>query len=148
MADEAAEVLLLDGPPEPVKGRQDAIEVSHWGPLSPVGDLRTADSVSVVLRFDVPRPKALTSDEHLQRIAAAVTASLEVAGASTFRIEAPEGEAAVLARLTEQLADATGLRCDQASGELVVRLRRGLRAGPSGDPGWDVLVGIAPRPTT
>ena len=145
LADEAAEVLLLDGPPEPVKGREDAIVVSHWGPLAPVRDLRTADSACILLRFDIPRPKSLTSDEHLQRIVAAVKASLDVARAETFRIEAAESESAVVARLAEQLADATDLRYDPA-GDMVLRLRRGQHPGPSGDPGWDVLVSLGTRP--
>ncbi|MEZ0447711.1 methyltransferase [Cellulomonas sp. ICMP 17802] len=146
VADEASDVLLLDGPPTPVPGREDALDVAHWGPLSAVLDLRTAVAAFVVLRFDVPRPKSLTSGDHLQRIVDAMYSSLRVGSSSSFRFEAAGSDSAVFTRLAELLAEATGLRYDEAQGQLVLRVRRGVRPGPSGDPGWDVLVRIGSRP--
>ncbi len=146
VADEAGEVLLLDGTPTPVPGRDDALDVSHWGPLSAVLGLRTAVAAFVVLRFDVPRPKSLTSGDHLARIVEAMYASLRVGSCSTFRFEAAGSDSAVFTRLAALLAEATGLRYDERDGELVLRVRRGVRAGRSGDPGWDVLVRVGSRP--
>ncbi|WP_235518468.1 methyltransferase [Cellulomonas sp. Leaf334] len=146
LADEASEVLMLDGAPTAVPGREDALDVSHWGPLTAVLDLRTAVAAFVVLRFDVPRPKSLTSGDHLQRIVDAMYSSLRVGSSSSFRFEAAGSDSTVFARLAELLAEATGLRYDEAQGELVLRVRRGARPGASGDPGWDVLVRIGARP--
>jgi tRNA (guanine6-N2)-methyltransferase len=146
LADEASEVLMLDGTPTPVPGREDALEVAHWGPLAAVLDLRTAVAAFVVLRFDVPRPKSLTSGDHLQRIVDAMYASLRVGSSSSFRFEAAGSDSTVFARLAELLAEATGLRYDEKQGELVLRVRRGIRPGSSGDPGWDVLVRLGSRP--
>jgi predicted RNA methylase len=146
VADEAAEVLLLDGAPSPVPGREDALDVATWGPPGDVLGLRTAVAAFLVLRFDVPRPKSLTSGDHLSRIVDAMYTSLRVGSSSSFRFEAAGSDSAVFARLADLLAEATGLRYDEKAGELVVRVRRGVRPGPSGDPGWDVLVRLGARP--
>ncbi|WP_243738194.1 RNA methyltransferase [Cellulomonas shaoxiangyii] len=128
--------------------------------------LRTAVAAWVVVHLDVPRPKSIASPEHLQRVVDAVYASLRVAGSSTFRFEAAGSDSAVFARLAELLHEATGLRHDAAHGDLVVRVRRGVRGaggtrpgagrgavdrarrtgGDEADPGWDVLVRVGPRP--
>ncbi len=116
----------------------------------------------MVVHLDVPRPRSITSPDHLQRVVDAVYASLRVAGSSTFRFEAAGSDSAVFARLAELLHEATGLRHDAEHGDLVVRVRRGVRAPATGsdrargaardrtrdapDPGWDVLVRVGPRP--
>lgn len=145
LADESAG-LLLAGAPEPVPGRDDALEVALLGPLASVADLRTAVAAFVVLRFDVPRPKSLTSGDHLQRIIDAMGSSLRVARSASFRFEAAGADSAVFQRLAGLLSEATGLPYDERDGELVLRVRRGVLARPSGDPGWDVLVRVGPRP--
>jgi predicted RNA methylase len=146
VADEAADVLLLDGVPSPVPGREDALDVATWGPPADVLGLRTPVAAFLVLRFDVPRPKSLTSGDHLSRIVDAMYTSLRTGSSSTFRFEAAGSDSAVFARLADLLAEATGLRYDEAQGELVLRVRRGVHAHPSGDPGWDVLVRLGSRP--
>ncbi|WP_231496079.1 methyltransferase [Cellulomonas sp. HZM] len=113
--------------------------------------LTTAVASFVVLHFDVPRPRSLTSGEHLARIVEAAYASLRVAGSSTFRFEAAGSDSAVFARLGEEIARATGLKHDDERGELVLRVRRGAPAHGSpahgtADPGWDVLVRVGNRP--
>ncbi|WP_456825710.1 methyltransferase [Cellulomonas sp. P5_E12] len=146
VADEAASVLMLDGSPEPVPGRDDALAVSVWSPPAEALALRTAVAAFLVLHFDVPRPKSLTSGDHLARIVDAVYVSLRAGGSSSFRFEAAGSDSAVFERLAALLSEATGLRYDDREGELVVRVRRGVRPGPSGDPGWDVLVRLGSRP--
>ncbi|AEI13569.1 methyltransferase [Cellulomonas gilvus] len=147
LADEAAEVL--GARPRPVPGRDDALVVDLPGALADVRRLRTAVAAFVALHFDVPRPRALLSGDHLARIVAAAYASLRVAGSSTFRFEAAGADSSVFARLGDELASATGLRHDEQDGELVVKVRRGARrdtAAAEQDPGWDVLVRVGPRP--
>lgn len=163
LADEVREVLEVE--PRPAPGRDDALVVDLPGDrLGRVRRLRTAVAAFVVLHHDVPRPRALLSGEHLQRIVDAAYASLRVAGSSTFRFEAAGADSAVFARLADELARATGLKHDPGEGELVVKVRRGHRRDSDrandrgsdrgndrggdrgGDPGWDVLVRIGPRP--
>ena len=146
VAEEAASTLLLDGSPAPVPGRDDALEVSVWSAPAEALALRTAVAAFLVLRFDVPRPKSLTSGDHLSRIVDALYASLRAGSSSSFRFEAAGSDSAVFERLAALLAEATGLRYDDREGELVIRVRRGVRPGTSGDPGWDVLVRLGSRP--
>ncbi|WP_230684926.1 RNA methyltransferase [Cellulomonas sp. JZ18] len=131
-----------------VPGRDDALELRLPGALAPVARLRTAVAAWVVVHLDVPRPRSITSPEHLQRVVDAVYASLRVAGSSTFRFEAAGSDSAAFRRLGELLHEATGLRHEPEHGDLVLRVRRGPRTGeaPDVDPGWDVLVRVGPRP--
>ena len=166
VADEITEVLAPARPPHGVPGRDDALLVEHTGRLERALALRTAVAVFVVLTFDVPRPKSLTSGEHQPRIAAAMVASARLGGARTFRFEAAGHDSTVFQRLAAALATATGLRHDDTDGEIVVRFRRtptraadrpaergtARSADRSADraladaPGWDVLVRLGGRP--
>ncbi len=150
VAEEIGELLAPDRPPRPVPGRDDALRVDVTGPLNQVLDLRTAVAGFVVRHFDVPRPRSLTSGDHLARIVEAVYASLRVAGSSSFRFEAAGSDSAVFDRLGGLLHEATGLAFAPEDGELVVRVVR-VHPAPVGqrpdtDPGWDVLVRLGPRP--
>ena len=145
LAAEVAEVLPGARGLRDVPDRDDAVALALPGPLAAVTQLRTAVAAWVVLHLDVPRPRSFTSPEHLARIVDAVYASLRVAGSSTFRFEAAGADSAVFARLAGLLYEATGLRHEPATGDLVVRVRRGPRRGDA-DPGWDVLVRVGPRP--
>ena len=148
LRDEVEQVLRPARPATPVPGRDDALAVVVAGPVADVRRLRTAVAAWVWLHFDVPRPRSLTSGEHLARIVAAVYTSLRVAGSSSFRFEAAGSDSSVFQRLADELRTATGLQHDPQDGELVVKVRRGTRASDekAGDPGWDVLVRIGPRP--
>ncbi|HEY0119761.1 MAG TPA: methyltransferase [Cellulomonas sp.] len=149
MADEIAERLSPERPPRPVPARDDALRVELTGPLTDVLALRTAVAAFVVRHFDVPRPRSLTSGDHLARIIEAMYASLRVAGSSSFRFEAAGADSSAFARLATLLHEATGLAYEPEHGELVVRVARGSRnagARQDEDPGWDVLVRLGPRP--
>ena len=145
VADEVTELLAPPRPPQPVPGRDDALRLGHTGALRDVLGLRTAVAAFVVLHFDVPRPRSLTSGDHLTRIVDAMYGSLRAAGSSSFRFEAAGADSAVFARLAALLHEATGLSYEPEHGELVLRVVRGLPAAGA-DPGWDVLVRIGPRP--
>ncbi len=144
VADEVAGVLSPARPPRPVPGRDDALRLEHTGPLRDVLALRTAVAAFVVRHFDVPRPRSLTSGDHLARIVDAMYASLRVAGSSSFRFEAAGSDSAVFTRLAGLLHQATGLAYAPGDGELVVRVVRGHAHAE--DPGWEVLVRLGPRP--
>ncbi|MDM7829985.1 methyltransferase [Cellulomonas edaphi] len=145
LRDEVAEVLRPRRPATPVVGRDDALAVAITNPLPHVRRLTTAVAAFLVLHFDVPRPRSLSSGDHLSRIVEAMYASLRVAGSSTFRFEAAGSDSSAFTRLGAELAAATGLKYDEKDGELVVRVRRGPTRGEQ-DPGWDVLVRIGNRP--
>ncbi|CAN5312720.1 class I SAM-dependent RNA methyltransferase [soil metagenome] len=154
VADEITERLAPARPPRPVPGREDALLVDHVGRLERALSLRTAVAVFLVLTFDVPRPKSLTSGEHLPRIAAAMATSVRLGAARTFRFEAAGHDSSVFQRLAAELAHATGLVHDDAEGEVVVRFRRtprnapqpGATRAPTDEAGWDVLVRLGGRP--
>ena len=146
VADEIVERLAFARPPLPAPGRDDAVRVDLDGPLAQVLELRTAVAAFVVRHFDVPRPRSLTSGDHLARIVDAMYASLRVGGSSSFRFEAAGSGSATFARLAELLHEATGLAYRPDDGELVVRVVRGHAHRPDVDPGWDVLVRLGPRP--
>ena len=146
VADEIVERLSFERPPRPAPGRDDALRVDVDGPLAEVLGLRTAVAAFVVRHFDVPRPRSLTSGDHLARIVDAMYASLRVGGSASFRFEAAGSDSAVFARLAQLLHEATGLAYDPEHGELVVRVARGHTSRPDADPGWDVLVRLGARP--
>jgi predicted RNA methylase len=146
VADEIVERLTFERPPCPAPGRDDALRVDVDGPLAEVLELRTAVAAFVVRHFDVPRPRSLTSGDHLARIVDAMYASLRVGGSASFRFEAAGSDSAVFARLAQLLHEATGLAYEPEHGELVVRVARGHASRPDVDPGWDVLVRLGPRP--
>ncbi|WP_291884648.1 RNA methyltransferase [Cellulomonas sp.] len=134
LAAEVADVLSPARPPAPVPGRDDALTLRHTGPLADVLRLRTAVAAFVHLHFDVPRPRSLTSGDHLARIVDAVYASLRAGGSSSFRFEAAGSDSAVFRRLADQIREATGLQHDEQDGQLVIRVRRGT-SGTSPVPG-------------
>ena len=110
--------------------------------------LRTVVAVYKLLHFAVPRPKALLGHEHLSRLVGAVAALREREAFGSFRLSAAGSDSAVYTRLTELLAQATGLAHVPDEGELLIRVRRarGENRGGKGDAGWEVLLRLTPRP--
>jgi tRNA (guanine6-N2)-methyltransferase len=123
-------------------------------------------AVQRVLRYPVPRPKALLGDALLRQLRADVAAVLAeaaaVAGATparggraagaapaaapraaapfrALRLEAAGRDSDVMRRLAAALAEGVGLPLDQEEGDLVVRAR------PEGE-GWALLVRTTRRP--
>lgn len=124
-----------------VRQEAGAVAFRFVGDRAKLGGLRTVGSVYQVLTFAVPRPKALLGHEHLSRLAKEVGALQKNHSFSGFRLSAAGDDSAVFVRLSEGLAQATGLtRADD--GDLLVRVRR------AADPakGWEVLLRLTPRP--
>jgi SAM-dependent methyltransferase len=127
-------------------GREDAVALRVPRPsLAAVHDLRTVVAVQRVLRYPVPRPKALLGDALRRQltgdVAEAVADATAVTGAgfSALRLEAAGRESDVMRRLAAALAEGVGLPVDENDGDLVVRAR------PEVD-GWALLVRTTPRP--
>jgi tRNA (guanine6-N2)-methyltransferase len=127
-----------------VPDRNDSFDVAMSGSLAPLLGLRTIVAPFLVMRFPVPRPRSLLSGEYFPTIAGALR---EVGGLNRnrppngLRIEAAGRDSTVLRTFADQLAQASGLRRDDESGECVLRLRR-----TPGRDGWEVLVRLSTLP--
>lgn len=139
-ADEIAE--RIGGRARLVAESPGTLEVTLEGSLAELLTLHTALAAYVVLRFDVPRPKALLGHQHFERIAASIDAVRAVYPHSAFasmRLSAAGDDSSVLSRLKDELAARTGLAVAEDEGDLLLRLRRA-------QTGWQMLVRISPRP--
>lgn len=128
-----------------VPGRDDAVWIEYpdaWGRLL---NLRTVVAPFAVLTFPVPRPRSLTSPDHLGTIARTVGIVEKLNQATpprSFRFDAAGHDSPTFQRLAELLANETRLAYDEAEGDVVLRFR------PSAviREGWDVLVRLSTRP--
>ncbi len=127
-----------------VTGRSDAISADYAGPWESLLTLRTIVAPYLVLSFPAPRPGSLVSGEYLPQIAAAarLVARLSAQPPLAFRFDAAGSSSAGYRKLAAKLEDSTGLRYDDAEGDLVLRFRRALDSAE----GWDVLVRLCTRP--
>jgi tRNA (guanine6-N2)-methyltransferase len=142
---EVTERLGRAGRLRPVPGRSDSFLLDLRGPWDQLLDLRTIVAAFAVLTFGVPRPRSLTSGEHLPEIVRTVQAvrGLDpVPRPASFRFDAAGHRSAGFRRLAEELARATGLPYDEDDGDLVLRFRRAAER----PDGWDVLVRLSTRP--
>jgi precorrin-6B methylase 2 len=112
--------------------------------LSPLLGLKTVLSVYRRLRFDVPRPRALLSDQHQCSLLAQVDAILALYPPKTyhtFLLAAAGAHTPVMSRLRMAIAAHTGLDPVNESGDLLIRVRPSIAGN-----GWDVLIRLSPRP--
>lgn len=130
--------------------RTDAVAFVWRGPRAPLDALRTVTSVQRLLRFDVPRPKALLGDAQLREVRAELRRVVADASAPFhgLRLEAAGRDTPVMRRLRGALAEAAGVPDDPDRGDLQVRVRpgRGGARGDAGRAGWEVLIRTTPRP--
>ncbi len=112
--------------------------------LAPLLRLKTVLSVYRLLRFAVPRPRALLADQHQRALLTEVDTVLSLHPPKTYRtfmLAAAGAHTPVMSRLRETIATHTGLQPVDESGDLLIR----VRPSPSRD-GWDVLIRLSPRP--
>lgn len=143
-ADELRRRLGQDASLQP-SPRPGVVPFDYSGPLVALLQLKTIQSVYLVLRFAVPRPRALLGDQHFRNLLACIAAvrSLHPPGAfRTLYVSAAGSESAVMTRLKEELARHTGLEIARDEGDLMLRVRRPFERGE----GWEVLVRLSPRP--
>lgn len=120
-----------------------------------LGSLGTITAVYRVHRFEVPRPRALLGEEHLQSLLKLIHSVIRLhppGSFRSFRFGAAGVTSSVFARLSEVLASRAGLTADPEEGDLLIRLRR---AAPAAGPGpaapaattaFELLVRLTPRP--
>src|SRR5205085_10116923 len=104
-----------------------AIRFAYTGDLRALLLLQTVLVVYLVQRFPVPRPKALLGDEHFRNLlaqVAAVRALLPARAYSTFYLSAAGSDSSVMQRLSDELAEKTGLKQAANEGDLQIALRR------------------------
>lgn len=124
--------------------RSGAVRFSYEGKLAKLRQLRTVQTVYLVQRFEIPRPKAFLGNEQYRTLLTVISKAMSVDTASsyaTFYIGAAGSDSAVFRRLAAQLAASTGLREDREQGDLWIRFRRAPNA-----EGWEVLVRLGNRP--
>lgn len=148
VAAEVAERLAAIGRTCPAPCRDDAllIEIGSAEDLGVVLGLRTIVAAYLLLRFDVPRPKSLSSPDRLAAIARAVASAQRLSRRRgepirSFRIDAAGRESPVFRALAERIGAATGLAHVPDDGDCVLRFRRSAEAA-----GWEVLVRLSARP--
>ena len=118
--------------------------------------LGTVTSVSRVYPFEVPRPRALLGEEHLQTLLKQIRSVVDLHPPGTFksfRFSAAGVTSTVFARLSEALERRTGLPADPEEGDLLIRVRRAVTptggsslAPPASEKGFEILVRLTPRP--
>jgi tRNA (guanine6-N2)-methyltransferase len=124
------------------RAEEDAVEFRFGGPIEALSGLRRCVAVFLLLRFGVPRPKALLGHEHLTRLVTELGELRTGPGAPSydgFRIGAAGSDSKVFARLAQELSSASGLAHRPDDGELLLRVRP--RNGA-----WEVLLRISERP--
>ena len=121
------------------------VQFAYTGDLLMLNRLRTVSAVSLVHHADVPRPRALLSNDHFRALLSSIARVRRLSPPHTFRtlhLSAAGAGSSVLTRLTEELARATGLEIAPDEGDLHLRLRHPLEGGE----GWDMLIRLTPRP--
>jgi tRNA (guanine6-N2)-methyltransferase len=125
--------------------REGLLPILFDGDLAALLDLQTIQAVYGQRWFPIPRPKALLGHAHFATLLSMIDAVRELHSPDTFesfRISAAGEDSAVIVRLRDQIATATGMHYAQEEGDMVIRLRRPLDGGT----GWDVLIRLSPRP--
>ncbi len=108
--------------------------------------LKTVQSVSLVQAFDVPRPRALLSNEYLPLILQQIEVVRRLSPRDAYRsffVAAAGSETAIMQRIKEAIATQTGLKLSDEKardGDLWVRIR------PSRAGEWEIIVRLAARP--
>jgi tRNA (guanine6-N2)-methyltransferase len=121
--------------------RTDSLPFRYEGNFQNLLELRKVLAVYRLLRFEVPRPKALLGHQHLQRIIEAAQPIITHAKFQTLTINAAGSDSSVMLRLKEELAKTLGLAVGEDEGDLLLRIRRSPKAKT-----WDVLIRLSPRP--
>jgi tRNA (guanine6-N2)-methyltransferase len=121
--------------------RPDALPFYYRGNFQKLLALKKVIAVYRLLRFELPRPKALLGHQHFQRIIEALRLILAHDRFQTLYISAAGSESSVMLRLKQELAQALNLKIAQEEGDLLLRLRRS-----PGKDAWELLIRLSPRP--
>lgn len=118
-----------------------AVRFAYNGPLDKLLALRSAVSVYLILRFEVPRPRGLLGHQHLHTILRAIERVRQNSDIpfTSFYISAAGSESSVMTRIREALAENTAMPPADSSGDLLIRIKPGRG-------GWETLIRLTPRP--
>lgn len=120
------------------------LRFEYRGNLGGLLALQTVYSVYRVLRFEVPRPKALLGHQHFTQLIQQIQEIMTLHPHGVFHtlhIAAAGNQSTVMKRLVHELSGVSGLVADYKQGDMLLRLR------PSADQtAWEALVRISPRP--
>ncbi len=120
-------------------------EIDFWfaGELSTLLNLKTVQSISLMLNFPIPRPRALLSNEYLPLIFQVIQTVLSLSSPGKFRtffLAAAGADSTIMQRIRNAIAAHSGLVDGGDKGDLGIRIRAGKKGG------WDVLVRLSQRP--
>jgi tRNA (guanine6-N2)-methyltransferase len=125
--------------------RPGLLQFTYGGKAVNLLQLKTVLSPFHVLRFPVPRPKALLGHQNFQALLEQIRIIMRHTPAGTYRtvyLAAAGSDSAVMQRFAQDVATQLDLRVDPHEGDLLLRVRRPL----DGSEGWEVLIRMAPRP--
>lgn len=121
------------------------IQFAYGGSPHNLLSLKTALSVFWVLRFPIPRPKALLGHQNLTTLIGRIDEVLRLwpkSAYKTLHLAAAGSDTQVMQRIAEEIARHAGLALAAGEGDLLVRIRRPL----DGSPGWEAAIRMSPRP--
>lgn len=102
--------------------------------------LRSANAAYCLLEFPIPRPKALLGHQHYTRLITAMQSVPGLQDASSLYVDAAGSGSSVMRRIKSELANDFGVRVDNKSGDIWLRIRR------SRNGNWQVLIRLTTRP--
>lgn len=120
------------------------IQFSYAESFADLANLKTVQAVYRLLRFPIPRPKALLGDQYFRQVIAAIQQILVSQVSGSFRtlgIAAAGSDSSVMLRLRDTLAKTVGLAPTDDKGDLLLRIRPERKRGS-----WEVLIRTTPRP--
>jgi tRNA (guanine6-N2)-methyltransferase len=121
------------------------IQFVYGGAAHNLLTLKTVLSLFWVMRFQVPRPRALLGHQYLTMLQARTDEIRRLwpkAAFKTVYLAAAGAESQVMERIAAEIAAHNELTVSKEEGDLLVRLRRPV----DGSDGWEVALRMAPRP--
>ena len=125
-----------------------ALQFRYQGALAHLLRLKSVLTAYLVCHVDGARPSALLGHQNfqqlLQHIQLVKSASLTASPAAfhTFSLSAAGAESTLMTRLADLLRQTLALPLDADNADLLLRIRR----PHFGQPGWEVLIRLSPRP--
>ena len=117
----------------------DTFRVLYTGTPEDLTRLRNAQSAFWVENFDVPRPKALLGQQHLDHLLGLIAKLRGLERFRSFRLAAAGADSPTFSRLRAELEDKLDIPYDDERGELLLK----VVPGPNG---WEVQVRLTPKP--
>ncbi|MFW5709370.1 MAG: methyltransferase domain-containing protein [Chloroflexota bacterium] len=126
-----------------VERKKAAIQFDFSDRLASLQELKSIVAPYIVLKYAIPRPKALLGHQHFQQLMETIAIVRTEQGShfNTFSISAAGSHSSVMQRIRQTIAESTGLMYQDETGDLLLRIRRV-------PDGWEVLLRIGDRPAS